>query len=164
MKNILCSNNVFSLLYILIISSSFPFSIKKSYIKLTELYNINKLNLNFDEITIDAKQLRINSYEWYVTILIVIIEFILLSFNDIQKVPKSFINQISIIRKIIGEIKVKDLENYKIRIFNYVRNSILSLNYIFKSEKDDNILFENCETIDSISKYFEVNVMYNLTH
>ena len=164
MKNILYSNNVFSLLYILIISSSFPFSIKKSYMKITELYNINKLNLNFDEMTIDAKQLRINSYEWYVTILIVIIEFILLSFNDIQKVPKSFINQISIIRKIIGEIKVKDLENYKIRIFNYVRNSILSLNYIFKSEKDDNILFENCETIDSISKYLEVNVIYNINN
>ena len=130
--------------------------------KITELYNINKLNLNFEEIIIDANQLRINSYEWHVTILIVIIEFILLSFNDIKKVPKSFINQISIIRKKIGEIKDKDLEKDKIKIFNYVRNAILSLNYIFKFEKDEKVLFENCEIIDNISKYFEINIMFNL--
>ena len=162
MKNNLYSNSIFSLLYIIIISSSLPFAIKKSYMKITELYNINKLNLNFEEIIIDVNKLRINSYEWHVTILIVIIEFILLSFNDIKKVPKSFINQISIIRKKIGEIKDKDLEKDKIKIFNYVRNSILSLNYIFKFEKDEKVLFENCEIIDNISKYFEINIMYNL--
>ena len=52
--NNLYSKNVFSLLYIIIISSSLPFAIKKTYMKITGIYNDDKLNLNFDDLIIDV--------------------------------------------------------------------------------------------------------------
>ena len=160
-KNNLYSNSVFSLLYIIIVSSSMPYSMKISYIKITELYNINKLNLNFDELIIDVNKIRINSYEWYITMLITIIELILLSYNDIKKVPKYLTNQILLIYKKIEGITNKDIEQTINRISSYVKNSILSLNQIFKTENEENNLFENYDKIKDISEYFKLNFLIN---
>ena len=161
MKNKLYCNDVFSLLYIIIISSSIPYSIKKSYIKITELYTIDKLNLNFDEVFIDIINLRINSYEWYITITINIIEFILLSFDDINKVPKNLINQILLIQKNIAKINNKDLEQITNRISSFIKNIIQSFNYIVKSENQENNLFENFVEIKDISEYIKLNLINN---
>jgi hypothetical protein len=134
---------------------------KISYIKITELYNINKLNLNFDELIIDVNKIRINSYEWYITMLITIIELILLSYNDIKKVPKYLTNQILLIYKKIEGITNKDIEQTINRISSYVKNSILSLNQIFKTENEENNLFENYDKIKDISEYFKLNFLIN---
>ena len=161
MKDNLYSNNAFSLLYIIIISSSMPFSIKKSYIKITDLYTIDNLNLNFEELIIDTNKLRFNSYEWYITMLAIIIEFIILSFNTTNKVPKFFINNILNLYKKVKEEQNQDLQNIKTKISNLLKNIILSFNYISKLGNDDSVLFEKCQKIKDISKYFKENFINN---
>ena len=161
MKNSLYSHDIFSLLYIIIINSSLPFAIKKSYMNITNIYNIDKLNFFFDESIFDINQLGVNSYKWYTTILIQIIEFLLLKLNDVNKIPKNLINEILSVQKKIEEEKNPKLEQVKIKIASYIKNSILILNYIFKLEKEENNLFGNCEKIVDISNYFQQNIINN---
>ena len=157
----LYSDHVFSLLYIIIISSSFPFAIKKTYQKITGIYHISKLNLNFDKLIIDVNEINITSYQWYATILVIVIEFILLSFNDINKIPKNIINQLLLLQKKVDELDNKDLEQIKIKISSYIKSSIESLTYIIKSEKEENNFFDNCAKIEDISEYFKSNFINN---
>ena len=159
MKNNLYSNNIFSLLYIIIISSSMPFALKSYYVKITQLFDINKLNLNFDEIIKDVNQLRINSYEWYIIIILIIIEFILLSFNDIKKIPKILIDQVLNLKKKITDDKNQEFQQIKSKISYFINNFINCFNYISKLENGENNLFENCEKIKDISKYFKLNII-----
>ena len=161
MKNNIYSNYVFTILYIIIISSYMPFAVKKSYLKVTELYNINKLNLNFDKAIIDVNELWYYSYEWYASMITIMIEFILLSFNDVNKVPNVLTNQLLLLLKKIEGNKNKDLEEIKIRISNYIKTSILNLNYITKLENKENNLFKNIENIKNIKEHFIKNLFNN---
>ena len=81
-KNNLFSHYCFSIIYIIMITVSMPYSLKKAYIMITGLYNLDKLNLNFEELILDVNDIKTNSYQWYTTILIMIIEFILLKYNN----------------------------------------------------------------------------------
>ena len=157
----LYSNNIFSLFYIIIISSSFPFALKKSYMKITGLYNIDQLNLNFDDLLIDKDKLNISSYKWYSTLLMIIIEFILLKFNDINKIPKAIIHQILLLQTNIEKETNKDLTQFKNDIISYIKCGLNFLNYIIKSENKDNNLFLINNNIAKISDYFATNVLNN---
>ena len=157
MKKDLYSNNIFSLLYIIIISSSLPLSIKKYYMKITELYNINKLNLNLEKSIIDINLLRSNSYGWYASIISIIIEFILLSFNDINKIPNILINQLLLLYKTIEEINNNSKELRKSVVYDYIKTVVLNFNYITKLENKENNLFKNIEDIKNIQEYFKNN-------
>ena len=161
MKENLYSNSIFSLLYIIIISASLPFAIKKSFIKITEIYYINQLNLNFDEFIIDVNQLHFNSYIWYTTALISIIEFILLKFNDKNKIPKTIINQIKLLQEKIEEIQNSDLVQIKDKTSSYIKCSIQIMNYISTIENEENFLFENCDKIEDISEFLKNNFINN---
>ena len=160
----LYSNNIFSLFYIIIISSSFPFALKKSYMKITGLYNIAQLNLNFDDLIIDKDKLNISSYKWYSTLLMIIIEFYLLKLNDINKIPKTVIYQILLLQTNIE--KGTDLTQYKNNFTSYIKCGLNCLNYIIKSEnKENNLLLIN-NNIEKISDYlssYVLNNEYNLS-
>ena len=161
MKNDLYSNYIFSLLYIIIISSSIPFSLKKSYMEITGLYNKEKLNMNFGELIIDINTLNISSYNWYTTILIIIIEFILLELNDINKIPKNIINQLFLLKVKVEKLENKDLEQTKNKILSFLNCSIQSLNYILLQDNKENNLFENIPKIEDISEFNKINFINN---
>ena len=155
--NNLYSKNIFSLLYIIIISSSFPLAIKKAYMKITGIYNDDKLNLNFDDLILDANKLNISSFMWYSYILTMILEYILLRFNDINKIPKNIIKQLQSLQIYVDKNSNKELEQIKTKVSSNIKCCLQSLNYIIINEhekKEENNLFENCDKITDISKYF----------
>ena len=160
--NNLYSNNIFSLLYIIIISCSFPLAIKKTYMKITGIYNDDKLNLNFDDLILDVNNLNISSYTWYSNILTKILEYILLRFNDINKIPKNIIKQLQSLQIYVDKNSNKELEKIKTEALSYIKCLLQSLNYIIINEnEEENNLFQNCDKITDISKYFELNFINN---
>ena len=160
--NILYSKSIFSLFYIIIISSSLPFAIKKTYMKITGIYNDDKLNLNFDDLIVDVNKLDISSYTWYSIILLIIFEYILLRFNDINKIPKNIIKQLNNLKTSTDKISNKDLEQVKIKTSSYINCCLQSLNFIINKSKGDNTLFENCDKIENICEFFKLNFINNV--
>ena len=146
-KNNLFSHYCFSIIYIIMITVSMPYSLKKAYIMITGLYNLDKLNLNFEELILDVNDIKTNSYQWYTTILIMIIEFILLKYNNPDLIPKKIIEQLNILQKILS---TEDglLQTYLKCIFSI-------LNYLCSDENKEIKLFENYEKIDDASIFFE---------
>ena len=90
----LFNDEVFSTLYILILISSLPINIKNIYRKIVGINeNLDNLKLSMDSI-IFTENNKIKNTNWYFTILIMYIEFILIYFNSSKKVPPQLINQI----------------------------------------------------------------------
>ena len=154
LKNKFYSHYAFSLLYILIINSSVPFSLKESYIMITGINNIDKLNLKFEELIIDFDIVNSTSYQWYTTILIIIIEFILLKFNDEKILPKKLIEQLI-------NISQKEELNKDTDSISHINCAIQILNYICSEENEENNLFKNCEKINDLEYYFKKNIINN---
>ena len=152
LKNNFYSHYTFTLLYILIMNSTFSFSIKKYYTFITGLDNINKLNLNLDEFIIDVNSLNISSYGWYIIMIINIIEFILLKFDDINLVPKKLIEQLFTLQKLILALNLESLSSL-------INCSIQILNNICTAENGENKLFDNIQKIENMSDYFQKNII-----
>jgi hypothetical protein len=129
--------------------------------EITGLYNKEKLNMNFGELIIDINTLNISSYNWYTTILIIIIEFILLELNDINKIPKNIINQLFLLKVKVEKLENKDLEQTKNKILSFLNCSIQSLNYILLQDNKENNLFENIPKIEDISEFNKINFINN---
>ena len=152
LKNNFYSHYTFTLLYILIMNSTFSFSIKKYYTFITGLDNINKLNLNLDEFIIDVNSLNISSYGWYIIMIINIIEFILLKFDDINLVPKKLIEQLLTLQKLILALNLESLSSL-------INCSIQILSNICTAENGENKLFDNIQKIENMSDYFQKNII-----
>ena len=153
LKNNFYSNYVFSLLYILIINSELPYSIKKSYILITGLDNIKKLNLDLKELIADVNNMSANSCKFYLSILISFLEFILIKFNDINVIPKKLIEQLISLQKTTLEkdAKLVTLINFSFQIFN---------NICF-AENEKNILFLDVVGLKDITNFLKMNTLYN---
>ena len=151
-KKSLYSHYIFSLLYIIIKSSSLPNSLKKSYMMITGLNNIEQLTFNFEDIILDINKLHFISYQHYITIIIMIIEFILIETNNINNIPKELIAQLFLLKKIIIAKKLE-----KAYIYSFLMCSINSLNYICTLENEKNDFFENCEKIENLREFFIEN-------
>ena len=150
LKNDFYSNPTFSLFYILIMTLSLPFSIKKSLMMITGKYNIDKLSMNFEELIIDVEELSAISYRWYATLLIMIIEFILLQYDTLALIPKQLIEQLNKIQKLVI---AKDDKSKM-----YIKYSIQTINYICLEENKEN-LFENCEEIENFQDFLKQNII-----
>ena len=160
----LYSHYIYSILYIIIITSSASFAIKKSYMKITGIYNIDKFNLNFEELMIDANELNNISYEWYFKILIIIIEFILLKFNSKDKIPQNIINQLLLLQNLVEKDDLINQTKNSSRINCFIQ----TINFIFKAENEENNLLdtddndkENNEIVKDISHFFSKNFSDN---
>ena len=147
----LYNNQIFSLFYILIVSSSIPLAKKKAYIMVTGLNEVEKLNLNFDDIIIDINFLEISCFQWYFIIIYVFIEFILLVYNDYNKIPKKIFEQLINIYN-IGNNKVGEERE----IMLLFRLLIEALNYICAMKDEENI-FNKFNKINDISQFLEDN-------
>ena len=154
-KKDLFNNQAFSVLYIIIVSSSFPISLKKSYEMITGLDDKNKLNLIFDEIIFDINELNYNYFQWYSIMLYIYIGFILLVLNDYNRIPKNILMQlIDLYEK--AEIK----RNKKQEINLFINILIRSLNYICDIKGEENLL-KNYEKLDDLSEYLLENDNFN---
>ena len=141
----LYNSHIFSTLYIIINYYSFPLVLKKSYIMITGLDDVNKLNLNIDDLIIDINSLDIKCFYWYALILFNYIEFTLLVFNDFDKVPKIIIEQLLKMKK-VSEKK------YDVNIETIFVNLLIGiLNYICDIKNDENNIFKGYEKINNLS-------------
>ena len=81
-------------LYIFILISPLPSTAKNIFKEITGLDEINNININYTKIISEKDLLKINSIDWYCFILFSYIEFNLLIYNDIDKVPKILFEQL----------------------------------------------------------------------
>ena len=153
-KNSFYSHYTFTILYILIMISTFPFSTKKYYAFITGLDSIDKLNLNFEDLIIDVNSLNIISYKWYTKILVIILEFILIKYNNINIIPKKLIEQLLSLQKVVSKSKEESL-------LSYVNFSIQVMNHISTVENEEIKLFGDCQKIEDLTDYFKQNIINN---
>ena len=118
-KKEIYKENYFCNLYIIIMISPSPNSVKKLFQNIIGINKNNKLNFIFTDFKNSEKILmKYNSLGWYSFMLCIYIEYIILTTNDIDKVPKSIFsllfniynslsNNIKIVRKLCETKKSK---------------------------------------------------------
>ena len=148
----LYNNHIFSSLYILIVCSSVPMALKKSYEMITGLNDVNKLCINFDVLILDFNEYNFICFEWYSTILYIYIGFVLIVFNDYKKVPKNIISQLIKLNK-NGD------NNFNNKIENNLLIKLLvnSLNYICDLKDEENNILKNNEKVYNLSEFLREN-------
>ena len=92
----LLKDDVIYNLYFYIIISPLPKTVKYIFKEMIGLNDndITNLNINYKNLTLEKNLLKINSIDWYCFILFTYIEFNLLVYNDIDKVPKELFEQL----------------------------------------------------------------------
>ena len=93
-KEKLLKDDIIYYLYIFVIFSPLPKSGKDIFKEIFELDEITNININYKEIISEKRLFKINSIDWYCFIVFSFIEFNLLIYNDIDKVPKEFFEQL----------------------------------------------------------------------
>ena len=157
----LYSDNIFSTLYIIIISSSFSLAQKKAYILITGLNEVDNLTIKLDDLLINFNLLETSCLQWYGILLYIYIECILLIFNDHNKVPKILYEQL--IK--LDEIVKKRVEE-ETQIGTLIKLFIGSLKYICEIKEENNILknYQKVKDVKSFldeqSNIFETNEYY----
>ena len=116
LKNEIYKNSYFSYIYILIMISPSPNNVKKMFQNIIGINENNKYNFIFTDLKNSEKILmRYNSLDWYSFMLFIFIEFIILTTNDIEKVPKSIFSLLlNIFNSLLNNIKiVRNLDEIK---------------------------------------------------
>ena len=144
----LYNNAIFSIFYILIISSSFSLAQKKAYINITGLDEVNKLNLKFDDLIVDINKLDSSCFEWYSKILYIYIQFVIMIFNDCSLIKDNIFNQLIN----LYEIGLKKGDDELLKTNSLIKFLIGILIYICDM-KD----VKKYERINNINKFLEDN-------
>ena len=116
LKKEIYKDNYFINLYILIMISPSPISSKKLFQNIIGFNERNKLNFIFTDFKNSEKILmRYNSLDWYSFMLFIYIEYIILTTNDIEKVPKTIFSLLlNIYNSLLNNIKIiKNLDESK---------------------------------------------------
>ena len=98
--NLIPNNNKFNdeafhSLYIILLVSSIPMNIKKMYQKIISINdNLDNLICTMDSIIFDIEKTKLKNVNWYFTIIILCIEFIMIYFNSSAKVSINLMNQL----------------------------------------------------------------------
>ena len=109
-KNKLFKNDIFYHLYIFILISPIAKTAKDIFKDLLKIDDLCNININFKEIISEEKILKVNSIDWYCFIIFVYIEFNLLIYNDINKVPNELFE---ILNKKFNDLNNNSNEQYK---------------------------------------------------
>ena len=90
------NDEVFHTLGIIIIINSFPINIKKMYQNIIGInQNLDNLICSMDSIIFDIEKITFKNIDWYFTILIMSVEFLMIYFNSSKKVPIQLMNHIA---------------------------------------------------------------------
>ena len=151
----------FYYLYILIMISPSPMSVKKIFQNIIGINDINKHNFIFTDFKNSQKILmRYNSLCWYSFTLFIYIEFIILTTNDIEKVPKGIFSLLlNIYNSLSNNIKiVRNLEEIKkSKIMLMIKILIGIINNFYPKQ------FEIPEGFLKINEYDLSNLINSLT-
>ena len=146
----LFGDEVFSTLYILILLSTFPFNIKIMYRKIVGINdNLDNLKLSLDSILSNKDIFIFNNGKWYLTILMMYIEFILIYFNSSEKVPTKLIKQ----TKLFLDIEKNENNLDEIKAIKTVIRSILGF-YQENKIIQDSIMTEDKNFVNDNNFYF----------
>ena len=147
----LYSDNIFSTLYIIIMSCSLTLAQKKSYIMITGLHEVDNLKINLDDLLINLNILEVNYFYYYAIIIYVYIEFILLIYNDHNKIPKNIYEQLIKLDE-NAEKSVGD----ETQICTFIQLLIGNINYICDI-KDENNILKKFRKVNNINSFLEDN-------
>ena len=154
----LFGDEVFSTLYILILLSTFPFNIKIMYRKIVGINdNLDNLKLSLDSILSNKDIFMFNNGNWYLTILIMYIEFILIYFNSSEKVPAKLIKQ----TKLFLDIEENENNSEEIKAIKTVIKSILGF-YQENKIIQDSIMTEDKNFVNDNNSFFQF-IIYMLS-
>ena len=154
-KEKLFNDNDIYVLYTFVILSPLPKTAKDIFKNILGLDDIDKLNINYKAI-FERKFLKINSIDWYCFVLFAHIEFILLIYNDIEKVPKELFEQL---HEIFNNLKNSNKDNdiyknidaiQKTKILIIIQFFIGIVNY-FYPDKIEN--FKEFKKIDDLYEF-----------
>ena len=144
----LYNNSIFSLFYVLIISSSISIAQKKGFIMISGLDSPKKLNINFEDLIINIDKLDPKGFEWYSIILYIYIQFTLLVFNDYTKIKNNIFQQLIN----LFHIGIKKFDEEMSEINSLIKFLIGSLIYI--CDMND---IKNFEKINNINNFIKDN-------
>ena len=121
-SSLLFKDEIFFIIYILILNSTLPYSVKKIY---KDLFNIdeNFTNFNFSmkSLIFNLNNNSIEKIEWYFIFIFNFIEFLMLYFDSTKKIPNELINQLTEIYSYMEKEISKKIEN--INFDNLIKNS-----------------------------------------
>ena len=108
-NNLFFNDDSFSTLFVIILIYSIPNNIKKMYKDIIGINdNLDNLIISMNSIIFDIEKEKMNSYDWYFILLIIIIEFFMIYFNCREKIPNKLLDQLDKIIIFKNNSKVKD--------------------------------------------------------
>ena len=146
----LFKNNIIYNLYIFIMISPLSKTAKDIFKDIVGISDINNLNIDFKEVISEKKFEKINSIEWYCFLLFAYIEYILLIYNDIEKVPKEIFEQLYNIFNYLNNNKTYKNMEQKTKIIIIIEFFIGIINKIYPNKIDN---FKDFKIIEDLSEY-----------
>ena len=159
----LFNDEIFFILYIIILNQNIPDNIKNAFGHIFGINeNFNNFNFTLEPIIFNIKENKINDLKWYYFIIIYFIEFFLLYFDSKEKIPQILIKQLDVIlyEELYLSAEILSDNSDFLNIMKYLNN--------FTKESCSNNNFENnIEEILSNEKLFKyviylINIFLNV--
>jgi len=159
----LFSDEIFFILYIIILNQNIPDNIKNAFGNIFGINeNFNNFNFTMEPIIFNIKENKINDLKWYFFIIIYFIEFFLLYFDSKEKIPQNLIKQLDLIlyEELYLSTEVLSDNSDFLNIMKYLNN-------FFKESYSNNNFENNVEEILSNEKLFKyaihlINIFLNV--
>ena len=159
----LFNDEIFFILYIIILNQNIPDNIKNAFGHIFGINeNFNNFNFTMEPIIFNIKENKINDLKWYFFIIIYFIEFFLLYFDSKEKIPQNLIKQLDVI--LYEEL---DLSTEVLSDNSDFLNIMKYLNNFAKESSSINNFENNVEEILSNEKLFKyviylINIFLNV--
>ena len=118
---LLMNDEIFFILYIIILNSNCPKNIKNAFIELFKINQNCDNNIKMDSIILDINKIELKSIEWYFLFILNLTEFLVINFDSNEKVLSILIEQL---KKIL--IYTKDKNKYMFEamtpLFNFMND------------------------------------------
>ena len=154
-QSLLFNDEIFFIIYIIILNSNLSNNIKKIYKK---LFGINdNYNYSMNSIIINVKEIK--NIDWYFIVLFNIIEFMLLFYNSNEKIPKILIEQLNKIYLYVKENKeIGDNKNIEMAMEPFI---FFVKHFYFNDEININKIFSSRCQLFYVNKYY-TNYIINM--
>ena len=170
-KSNLFNDEVFFILYIIVLNQNIPNNIKKAFGFIFGINeNFNNFNFTMEPLIFNLKENKITNLDWYYFIIFYFIEFFLLYYDSKEKIPSKLIEQLNLIleeeqklynnNKVYPKIlKIMEYLNDFVKTFEPIEKENIGINeklsnYIIYMTK----IFLNVETMkeNKDSKYYNI--------
>ena len=150
---LLFKDEIFFVLYIIILNSTISNNIKRIYKNLFKIDDYFKNdNYKFESIYFNIKKNRIKNLDWYFLFLFNFIEFMMLYFETTENIPKKLIKQLTIIYLYKKE-ELKNISNNSV-IISLIPFIDFMEEYCFGEKKNINEIFKTYHNLLKDSKFY----------